>query len=299
MRLATYARGSEERAGLVIGETIYDVQACSSYFGMPPLPSQVLGILESGEFQALRDLGAKFAGGGLAGPDLPLSCWAAMSEVRLMAPIPRPPKIICMGLNYRDHAEEQGARLPDVPLIFGKASSAVIGPGQPIVIPKGSEKTDYEGELAFVVGKRMKRVAAERASEGIFGYCVLNDVTEREIQRERVYYRSKSIDTFAPMGPWIVTSDEVGDASNLKITTKVNGEVRQSSSTSNLVFTPPQIIAFVTRYITLEPGDVIATGTPGGVGVFRKPPVFLKQGDTVEITIEGIGTLTNPVTAEA
>ena len=299
MKLATYARGTKERAGLVIGETVYDVEACSTYFGMPPLPSEVLGIVQSGGAHLLRDLETRFAVGGPAGPDLPLSCWAGMSEVRILAPIARPPKIVCMGLNYRDHAEEQGARLPEVPLIFAKAPSAVIGPGQPIVIPKGSEKTDYEGELAFIIGKKMKHVTQEQALSGIFGYCIMNDVTEREIQRERVYFRSKSIDTFAPMGPWIVTSDETGDPIDLKITTKVNGEIRQSSSTRNLVFGPAEIIAFVTRYITLEPGDVVATGTPGGVGVFRKPQVFLKQGDTVEITIEGIGKLTNPVIAEA
>jgi 2-keto-4-pentenoate hydratase/2-oxohepta-3-ene-1,7-dioic acid hydratase in catechol pathway len=203
-----------------------------------------------------------------------------------------------VGLNYRDHAEEQGAKLPQVPLIFAKAPTAVIGPGMPIVIPAGSDRVDYEGELAFVVGKRLKHAGAEEARDGIFGYCCMNDVSEREIQKERVWMRAKSIDTFAPLGPWVVTADQIGDPLRLKLTTKLNSEVVQSGSTENLIFGPVDLIVFITKYITLEPGDVISTGTPSGVGVFREPPVFMKAGDVVEVTIEGIGTLSNPVVRE-
>jgi 2-keto-4-pentenoate hydratase/2-oxohepta-3-ene-1,7-dioic acid hydratase in catechol pathway len=175
----------------------------------------------------------------------------------------------------------------------------VVGNGHAVVIPRGAARVDYEGELAFIAGKRLRRAGPEEAAEGILGYTIMNDVTDREAQRERVWFRSKSADTFAPMGPWIVTADELADPLNLGITTKVNDEVRQSGSTRNLIFTPADIVAFITRYITLEPGDVVSTGTPGGVGVFRKPPVFLQHGDVVEITIEGIGTLVNPVISES
>jgi 2-keto-4-pentenoate hydratase/2-oxohepta-3-ene-1,7-dioic acid hydratase in catechol pathway len=266
---------------------------------MEPLPSQLLTIIEANMTSELRDLQAKLADARQTRNELPLKCWAGVGEIRTLAPIPRPPKIICLGLNYRDHAEEQGAKLPEVPLIFAKPPTAVIGPGQPIVIPKESEKTDYEGELAFVLSRRLKRADAAEAAQGIFGYCCMNDVTEREIQKERVWLRSKGIDTFAPLGPWIVTGDEIADPLNLRITTKLNSRVMQASSTKNLIFTPVDIIVFITKYITLEPGDVISTGTPSGVGVFRKPPVFLKHGDVVEITIDGVGTLSNPVVKEA
>jgi len=298
MRLLTFSRGSEERAGLVIDDIVYDVETCSSFFGMPVVPPSVLLILEQGGVPALRSLDESLRSARRLQTDLPLSCWAGLGEVRILAPIPRPPKIICMGLNYRDHAEEQGAKLPEAPMVFAKATSAVVGNGHPIVIPRGSVKVDYEGELAFVVGKRLKRAGPQEAAQGIFGYCIMNDVTERQMQGERVWFRAKSIDTFAPMGPWLVTGDEIADPLDLRITTRVNDEVRQSGSTKSLIFTPVEILAFVTRYITLEPGDVVSTGTPSGVGVFRDPPVFLKRGDVVDITIEGIGTLTNPVTSE-
>jgi 2-keto-4-pentenoate hydratase/2-oxohepta-3-ene-1,7-dioic acid hydratase in catechol pathway len=295
VRVLTFTRDSDQRAGLLIGSAVYDIETCASFFGMPRLPSTVLALLESGAGGLVADLDSKIKAATASGTALPLGCWADLGETQVLAPIPRPPKILCLGLNYRDHAEEQDAKLPEVPLIFGKATSAVIATGQPIVIPEGSTRVDFEGELAFVVGKRLKHTPAQEAAEGIFGYTIMNDVSERDIQRERVWLRAKGIDTFAPMGPWIVTGDELGDPLALELTTKVNGRVMQSGSTANLIFKPAEIIAFITRFMTLEPGDVIATGTPSGVGVFRKPPVFLKQGDLVEITIQGIGTLTNGV----
>ena len=167
------------------------------------------------------------------------------------------------------------------------------------MIPKGSTKVDFEGELAFIMGRTVKNPTEKQAEEAIFGYTCLNDVTEREAQfGEKQWFRGKSMDTFAPMGPWVVTSDEIGNPLDLRISTKVNSEVMQSESTSMLIFTPVDIVVFAAKTITLEPGDVVSTGTPGGVGVFRDPQVFLKRGDTVEITIENIGTLHNPVDAE-
>ena len=299
MRLLTYARGEEERAGILVDDTVYDLETCSSFFGVDVLPPSVLSVLQSGKTAVLGALQAKIADARLARTELPLRCWAGLGEIRILAPIPRPPKIICLGLNYRDHAEEQGAKLPEVPLIFAKAPTAVVAPGQPVVLPKGCEQVDFEGELALVIGRRLKRAQPMEAEQAIFGYSILNDVTERAIQRERVYFRSKSIDTFAPFGPWIVTRDDIRDPLGLNLVTRLNGQVMQSGSTGNLIFAPVDILTFITRYITLEPGDVISTGTPSGVGTFRKPPVYLKKGDVVEITIDGIGTLSNPVTAES
>jgi 2-keto-4-pentenoate hydratase/2-oxohepta-3-ene-1,7-dioic acid hydratase in catechol pathway len=299
LKVISYTRGTDERAGILIDETVYDVESCSSFLGLEEMPARLLPLLRAGRIQALQQLHMRLAEARHDGPELPLKCWASLEEIRLLAPIRRPPKIICVGRNYRDHAEEQGAKLPQAPLLFAKAPTSVIGPGEPIVIPKGSAKVDYEGELALVIGRQVRNAGLEEAAGAIFGYCCLNDVTERESQfSEKQWFRSKSMDTFAPLGPWIVTRDQLGESPELAITTQLNSEVMQSSSTANLIFSPADIITFVTRSITLEPGDIISTGTPGGVGVFRDPQVFLKSGDTVEITIEGIGTLVNPVTAE-
>jgi len=299
LKVVTYVRQREERAGILVDDAVYDVQASAEFLGTGPMQPGLLGILDAGLFGDLRATHAGLIEARRARTGLPLGCWADVKEVRLVAPLPRPPKLICLGLNYRDHAEEQGARLPEVPLIFAKAPTAVVGPGQPIVIPPDCENVDYEAELAVVVARRLKRATPEEAQGGIFGYTCLNDVSERAIQKERVWFRAKSIDTFAPLGPWIVTADDLANVLDLKITTRVNSRVMQSGSTSNLIFKPVDLVVFISRYITLEPGDIISTGTPSGVGVFRKPPVFLKHGDVVEITVEGIGTLTNPVVKEA
>jgi 2-keto-4-pentenoate hydratase/2-oxohepta-3-ene-1,7-dioic acid hydratase in catechol pathway len=299
VRLLTYARAQEQRAGLLIEESVYDVAACSTYFRLEDLPATVLDLLDQEKHTALRKLHDRVMESRAQGEGLPIQCCAGLGEVRLCAPIPRPPKLICLGRNYRDHIEEQKAKAPEKPLLFSKASSVVTDPGAPIVIPGGSTKVDFEGELAFVMGRRVKNPGKSEAGEAIFGYTCMNDVTDREAQfGDKQWFRGKSMDTFAPLGPWIVTSDEIGDPLDLRITTKVNSEVMQSESTDKLIFTPVDIILFAARTMTLEPGDVIATGTPGGVGVFRDPQVFLKEGDVVEINVEKIGTLTNPVTSE-
>jgi len=214
------------------------------------------------------------------------------------APVPRPGKVVCIGMNYRDHAREIGLGLPNAPTIFSKFSSCVVAPGEPVVMPADSTQVDYEAELAVVMGRRATRVAADRAYEYVLGYTAFNDVTARDFQfGDLQWQRGKSCDTFAPMGPVIVTADEIPDPHTLRITLARNGIVMQDSNTSQMIFRVPQLIAFITRTITLEPGDVIATGTPAGVGFARKPPVFLKAGDVMEVGIERIGALGNPVVA--
>ncbi|HVP56603.1 MAG TPA: fumarylacetoacetate hydrolase family protein [bacterium] len=296
--MLTYAGAEGPRAGILLDNTVYDIERSARAFAMGPMPRSVLEILEAGLGPLLAELHDRLLDASWAGARSPLPDGIPLARVRLLAPVPRPPKIICIGLNYRDHAEEQGAVLPRVPLLFAKAPTAVIGPGASIVIPAGSTRVDYEGELAAVIGRRLKRAGPDEAREGIFGYCCMNDVSEREIQKERVWMRAKSIDTFAPLGPWIVAADQVGDPLGLGLTTKLNSQVMQSGSTRNLIFSPAELVVFITKFITLEPGDIISTGTPSGVGVFRKPPVFMKAGDTVDVTIEGIGTLSNPVVKE-
>jgi 2-keto-4-pentenoate hydratase/2-oxohepta-3-ene-1,7-dioic acid hydratase in catechol pathway len=220
------------------------------------------------------------------------------SDAYWFAPVPRPGKIICVGLNYRDHAAELGLPLPKTPVIFSKFSSCVIAPGEPVIAPPASTKLDYEAELAIVIGRRATRVSAARAYEYVLGYTTMNDVTARDFQQnDGQWQRSKSCDTFAPMGPAIVTTDEIPDPHALRITTKVNGVVMQDSSTSQLIFRVPELIEFISSSTTLEPGDVIATGTPAGVGVGHKPPVFLQPGDQMEIEVEQVGALGNPIEA--
>jgi 2-keto-4-pentenoate hydratase/2-oxohepta-3-ene-1,7-dioic acid hydratase in catechol pathway len=213
-------------------------------------------------------------------------------------PIDRPQKIVCVGLNYRDHAEEQGTELPAAPLLFAKWPNALIGSGEPIVIPPVTKQVDYEAELGVVVGERVRGASPDNALEAVAGYLCLNDVSARDLQfSDGQWVRGKSLDTFCPVGPVLVSADEVPDPQALAIRALVNGEALQDSSTSNMVFSVAQIIAHISQAITLEPGDLIATGTPAGVGAFRDPQVWLRPGDEVTIEIEGVGALTNPVRA--
>jgi 2-keto-4-pentenoate hydratase/2-oxohepta-3-ene-1,7-dioic acid hydratase in catechol pathway len=220
-----------------------------------------------------------------------------LNEVKVLAPVLSPPKIICLGLNYRDHAAEQKASLPDEPIIFMKPRTAIVGPGEPIVKPSFVKQLDYEAELAVVIGRKGKNVAVEEAKKCIFGYTCFNDVSARDIQfKDRQWTRGKSFDTFAPMGPCVTTTDQIGDPTNLRVRAWVNGELRQNGSTSNMVFNVYQIVHELSRVMTFEPCDVIATGTPAGVGFAMKPePKFLKEGDIVEIEVEKIGKLRNEV----
>jgi len=212
-------------------------------------------------------------------------------------PIERPGKIVCVGLNYRDHAEEQGVELPEEPLLFAKWPNALIGPGDPIVIPPLVTKCDYEAELGVVIGARVRGVSSENALEAVRGYVCANDVSARDLQfKDGQWTRGKSVDTFCPVGP-LVPAGEIPDPHDLRIRAIVSGEVLQDSTTTNLIFGVDVIISHVSQTITLEPGDLILTGTPAGVGVFRNPQRLLRPGDEVTIEIEGVGTLTNPVVA--
>jgi 2-keto-4-pentenoate hydratase/2-oxohepta-3-ene-1,7-dioic acid hydratase in catechol pathway len=215
-----------------------------------------------------------------------------------MLPIDRPGKIVCVGLNYRDHAEEQGVDLPTAPLLFAKWQNTLIGPGEPIVIPPIVTKCDYEAELGVVIGARVRDVSAENALEAVAGYICVNDVSARDLQfSDGQWTRGKSPDTFCPVGPRLVPRDDIPDPQNLAIRAVLNGETKQESTTANMVFGVADLIAYITQTITLEPGDLIATGTPAGVGAFRKPPAFMQPGDEITIEIEGLGSLTNPVAA--
>jgi 2,4-didehydro-3-deoxy-L-rhamnonate hydrolase len=213
-------------------------------------------------------------------------------------PIERPQKIICVGLNYRDHAEEQGTELPERPLLFAKWPNTLIGPGDPIRIPRITQKVDYEAELGVVIGAQVRGVSEENALEAVAGYVCVNDVSGRDLQfSDGQWVRGKSLDTFCPVGPALVPASEIPDPQALGIRAILNGDVMQDSTTANMIFGVAEIVSFVSQAITLEPGDLIATGTPAGVGVFRSPQVLLKPGDEITIEIDGVGALTNPVVA--
>ncbi len=223
-----------------------------------------------------------------------------LDSVRLLAPVPRPPKLICVGLNYLDHAREAGAEVPKVPTIFSKFSNTVIGPGDPIVLPQNSSKPDYEAEFAFVIGTGGRHIRAEDWEQHVFGYTILNDVSARDFQMATTQWlMGKTFDTFAPMGPHIATRDEIADPHALDISLRINGEELQCSNTRELIFKIPELVAFLSSVFTLEPGDVVSTGTPAGVGFARKPPRFLRPHDEVVVSVAGIGELKNPVIAEA
>jgi 2,4-didehydro-3-deoxy-L-rhamnonate hydrolase len=221
-----------------------------------------------------------------------------VADATLSAPI-RPGKILCSGVNYASHADENpDAKMPEEPFFFSKLPSSVIGPGEPIRIPRETTLTDYEVELSMVIGTRGYRIPEERALEHVFGWTVLHDVSARDVQfKDMQITLGKNPDTFAPIGPEIVTTDELGDWSTLRISTTLNGQVMQDAQTSDMLFTPARLLAFLTDLITLEPGDVVTTGSPAGVGFFRTPPVYLQPGDTVTVSVDRIGELTNPVEA--
>jgi 2-keto-4-pentenoate hydratase/2-oxohepta-3-ene-1,7-dioic acid hydratase in catechol pathway len=220
----------------------------------------------------------------------------ASQDAYWFAPVPRPGKLICIGLNYRDHAKESNLPLPEKPVIFSKFSTCVIAPGEPVVLPTTSQQVDYEAELAVVIGRHAKNIAADRAYDCVLGYTAFNDVTARDFQfNDGQWQRGKSCDTFAPMGQTILTRDMVPDPHKLSIRLTLNGETMQDSNTDQLIFGVPRLIEFISASITLEPGDVIATGTPAGVGFARNPPVFLQPGDEMEVSIETVGGMNNPV----
>ncbi len=299
MKFCSFSHRDVARFGLVLpDDTLVDLpQAAKSLLGnesplydSPDLKSWLshgrAGIESAHEILKRLEGGAEIDAGAVYGKD----------EVRLLAPIPNPGKIIAIGLNYRDHAEEQNVPLPDNPLIFAKFPSSLIGPDDEIRLPDISRKVDPEAELCVVMLESGKGLSRESARRAIAGYTIGNDVSARDLQfSDRQWVRGKSCDTFAPCGPFLVTEDELEDPHQLDIQLNLNGNLQQSSNTSNLIFDCYTLVSFVSQAITLETGDLIFTGTPDGVGVFRDPPIFLKSGDVVEVTIEKIGSLRNPV----
>ena len=295
MRLVTFEQNGQFRTGALRGpdgETLIDLNRADA-----AIPTDMLQLLNGGE--------ATLAAVAKAIDNAPEAAQLQRSAVTLKAPIPRPGKIICIGLNYRDHAAESGQAVPDYPTVFTKYANTVIGPGEPIVLPRVSNQVDYEVELGVVIGRRAKHVSEAEALQYVAGYLPFHDVSARDYQhRTSQWTLGKSFDTFAPMGPALVTSDEVRDPHSLDIQLSIGkpgekGEVLQKSNTSNLIFPVHVLVAYLSDVMTLEPGDVIATGTPSGVGAARKPPRFLQPGDVVRIEISGLGVLENPVVAES
>jgi 2-keto-4-pentenoate hydratase/2-oxohepta-3-ene-1,7-dioic acid hydratase in catechol pathway len=286
--------------GVELERGILDIPDAASHFGRKyhvrghSFPSTMLELLQwPAGISVVRQIVDRYENT----PDEERLMTHPLDSVTLEAPISRPGKIVALGKNYLDHVEETGSDVPEFPVVFTKFSSSVIGPDDPIVIPKVSSKIDWEVELGVVIGKSCKSVSEKEALDYIAGYTIVHDVSARDIQlADGQWVRGKSLDTFCPMGPCIVTRDELGDASGLQMHTKVNGDLKQDSSTSNLMYKVEQIVSFLSKSFTLEPGDVIATGTPSGVGFVRDPPEFLKPGDNVELFIERIGYLRNPVT---
>jgi len=283
MKLVTFTHNKQTRVGAVIDEVVVDSRACTD------IPASMIEFLSAGAkailaMQELIDSG---------------NARIALNEVQLNAPVPRPGKYLGIALNYADHIAETGRDQPEYPSFFTKQSSCVIGCGDAIHKPKVSDKLDYEGELAFVIGKRCRHVTVDKAHQVIAGFTIANDVSVRDWQmRTPTMMIGKSFDTCGPLGPWIVTPDELGDPHNLSIKTWIDDELRQNGNTRQMIFNCYEMIAYLSQAMTLEPGDVITTGTPSGVGVKMQPRGYMKPGQTVRIEIAGIGTLSNPVIEE-
>ena len=286
MRFVSFDRGGGHGYGALVNGSIVDFGRADG-----ELPATLLDLLEAGA-------------GGLDRAREALAAsrtedQIALDDVHLLAPIPRPGKILCVGLNYRDHAAESNVAPPEYPTIFAKYHNTVIGPRDPIVLPAVTRQVDYEGELGVVIGRRARYVREADALSFVAGYLVFNDVSARDYQgRTSQWTMGKSFDGFAPMGPALVTGDEIPDPQTLDLRVTIGDEVLQSSNTRHMIFSVAQVIAYISEAITLEPGDVIATGTPEGVGAARTPPRFLKAGDTVRVAIAGLGALENPVVGE-
>lgn len=281
MKLIRWGDAGREKTGVIINDTNYDTSPFGGDYNEEFFENDGLARLE--EFVKAN-----------AGKLLPIP-----ASARIGSPIARPSKIICIGLNYADHAKETNAPLPVEPIIFMKSTTALVGPFDDIITPKNSVKTDWEVELAVVIGKKASYVEEADALDYVAGYALHNDVSEREFQIERngTWDKGKGCDTFAPIGPFLATADEMGDLNNLRLWLTVNGVTMQDGNTSNFIFNIPFVISYVSQFMTLLPGDVISTGTPAGVGLGFKPPVFLKAGDVVELGIDGLGKAKQTVKA--
>ena len=280
MRLVTYSTGGGPRAGAVVDGKVVDLSSVGY--------DDVISFLQDG------DKAIASAQSLAPGADAP-----SIDDVKLHAPVPKPDKFICIGLNYRDHAIESGMEIPDLPTVFTKYPNAICGHGDDIVLPSVSDQVDYEAELAFVIGKRCHNVKKEDWQDVVFGYTIVHDVSARDYQLATSQWTiGKTFDTFGPMGPTLVSKDEVPDPHNLRISLELNGDVLQDSSTKQFVFDIPYLVEYLSTVMTMEPGDVISTGTPPGVGFARKPPIFMKPGDEAVVKIEGLGELRNRCVAE-
>ncbi|MBI1342269.1 MAG: ureidoglycolate lyase [Terrimonas sp.] len=274
MKLIQFGLAGEEQPGLVIDNKYYDLSAFFDAYDEDFFADDGINKLKTIAASKKDQF-----------PELP-------PGVRLGAPVGRPSKIICIGLNYADHARETGAKPPEEPVIFMKASSALCGPYDDVILPKGSEKTDWEVELAVVIGSKAGYVEEGEAMKYVAGYCLHNDISERSFQLERggTWDKGKGCDHFAPLGPWLVTKDEIKDVNHLRIWLELNGKPVQESNTANLIFKIPFLVSYVSQFMTLLPGDIISTGTPAGVGLGFNPPLYLKPGDVMELGIDGLGT---------
>lgn len=281
MKLFRYRKDGAERPGVVIAGRLYDASAFGEDYGEIFFATEGLSRLKTFVENEKGNL-----------PELE-------SGVEMAAPFQRPSKILCIGLNYTDHAKETGAALPTEPILFMKATTSFAGPNDPIVIPRGSQKTDWEVELCVVIGKKASYVDEAEAMDYVAGYCLHNDVSEREFQLERggTWDKGKGCDSFAPMGPYFVSKEGVPDVHNLRLWLKVNGQMMQDGNTANLIFKIPFLVSYVSQFMTLLPGDVISTGTPAGVGLGMNPQVYLKEGDVVELGIDGLGEARQAVVA--
>jgi 2-keto-4-pentenoate hydratase/2-oxohepta-3-ene-1,7-dioic acid hydratase in catechol pathway len=271
MKLIRFGEAGKEKTGVIINDKKYDTSAFGEDYGEVFFEND--GLTRLGYFLEDSLL-----------PEI-------TEDVRLGSPLARPSKIVCIGLNYIDHAKETNATPPTEPVIFMKSTTAIVGPNDNIVIPKNSVKTDWEVELAVVIGKKASYVSEVDAMNYVAGYLLHNDVSEREFQIERggTWDKGKGCDTFAPMGPFFATKDEIADPHNLRLWLKVNGKIMQDGNTSNFIFNLPHLISYTSQFMTLLPGDIISTGTPAGVGLGMKPPFYLKAGDVIELGIDGLG----------
>ncbi|MBC8554555.1 MAG: fumarylacetoacetate hydrolase family protein [Bacteriovoracaceae bacterium] len=284
MKFINYVAKGNARLGVFLEDKqkILDINTANK-----ELPTDIISLIEGG----FLPLVCETIKNGLDEQTL-----ISPDDVLVAAAVPNPRLIVCVGQNYKDHADEQGAKYPKNPLLFNKSPWSVCGPYDPIIYPDNVEKLDYEVELGIVINKKTKDVSASNAIDHIFGYCTFHDVSARCAQfGDRQWFRGKSFDTFAPIGPYLVTKDEIPCPNNLKLWCKVNGETRQQSNTSNLIFNVETLVEYISHSMTLMPGDIIATGTPGGVGVFMNPPRLLNRGDTVELEVEPLGKIINKV----
>ncbi len=294
MRFCTYQLRGETRVGIVAGGAVVDLHALARRRRLQSVPDdmgQLITEVPTLELRALaRNAEAWVSAGREAVP---------LARARLLAPLPRPRKnIMCMGRNYAEHAKESDSAPPEVPVFFTKPPTAVVGPEAPVTRHAVTEQLDYEVELVAVIGRRGRNITPEKALDYVFGYTVMNDVTARDLQRRHLqWFKGKSLDTFAPMGPWIVHRSSIPDPQQLRLSMRVNGEIRQDSTTARMVFPLAQLIAVLSMGMTLEPGDLLATGTPAGVAMGMNPPRWLQPGDVMEAEVEGIGVLRNRVVA--